>query len=92
MVWLGSSRHFTHPCLARPLALGLLLTSSNHLLDLDTGHIDLLGELSDGLIGILVGKGVNVNFHPGSNQLLRVPGTICPLSLSSPESLPNYQQ
>lgn len=67
MVLLGSTQHFTHLCLAGPLALRSLLTSSNHLLDLDTGHIDLLGKLSDGLIGILIGKGVNVNLHPGSN-------------------------
>lgn len=67
MVLLGSTQHFTHLCLAGPLALRSLLTSSNHLLDLDAGHIDLLGKLSDGLIGILIGKGVNVNLHPGSN-------------------------
>lgn len=67
MVLLGSTQHFTHLCLAGPLALRLILTSSNHLLDLDAGHVNLLGKLSDSLIGILIGKGVNVNLHPGSN-------------------------
>lgn len=57
-----------HPSLAsQDHCAPRLLTSSNHFLDLDTGHIDLLGELSNSLVGILVGKGVNVNFHPRSN-------------------------
>lgn len=66
----GSSQRPTHLCLAPGL-----LTSSDHLLDLDTGHIDLLGELSDGLVGVLVGEGVNVDFHPRSNYGGRGAGT-----------------
>lgn len=39
-------------------------TCSNDLLNLHERHIDLLGELSHRLIGVLVGEGVNVDLHP----------------------------
>lgn len=41
----------------------MFLTDSDHFLDLDTGGVDLFGELSDGLVGVLVGKGVHVYSH-----------------------------
>ena len=38
-------------------------TCSNDFFNLDEGYIDLLGELSDCLVGILVGEGVDVDLH-----------------------------
>lgn len=40
-----------------------LLTNANHFLNLDTGGIDLFGKLTDGLVGVLIGKGVNIYSH-----------------------------
>lgn len=40
-----------------------LLTDANNFLDLDTGGVDLFGELTDSLVRVLVGKGVNVYPH-----------------------------
>lgn len=40
------------------------LTCTDDLLDFDGGDVDLLGELSDGLVGVLIGEGVNVDLHP----------------------------
>ena len=36
------------------------LTCSNHPLNADVGHIDLLGKISDGLVGVLVCVWVDV--------------------------------
>lgn len=41
----------------------MFLTDSNHFLDLDTGGVDLFGKLSDGLVWVLVGKGVDIYSH-----------------------------
>lgn len=38
-------------------------TCSNDFFNLDEGYIDLLGELSDRLVGILIGEGVDVDLH-----------------------------
>lgn len=40
-----------------------LLTNANDFLNLDTGGIDLFGELTDGLVRVLVGEGVNIYPH-----------------------------
>lgn len=40
-----------------------LLTCTNHLLYLDTGNVDLFGELSYGFVGIFIGEGINVDFY-----------------------------
>lgn len=40
-----------------------ILTNSNHFLNLDTGRVDLLGKLTDGLVWVLVGKRVNIYSH-----------------------------
>lgn len=42
---------------------GMFLTDSDHFLDLDAGGVDLFGKLSDGLVGVLVGEGVDVDSH-----------------------------
>lgn len=39
------------------------LTNPNHFLDLDTGGVNLFGKLSDGLVWVLVGKGVDIYSH-----------------------------
>lgn len=39
-------------------------TCPNDFFNLHEGHIDLLGELSDGFVGVLVGEGVDVDLHP----------------------------
>lgn len=41
-----------------------LRTCTNDLLDLDSGDVNLLGELSYSLIGVFVGKGIYVDLHP----------------------------
>lgn len=41
----------------------IFLTNTNHFLNLDTGGINLFGELTDGLVGVLIGKGVNIYSH-----------------------------
>ena len=40
-------------------------TCSDDLLDLHAGELYLLGELPDGLVGVLVGEGVDVDLHAG---------------------------
>ena len=40
-------------------------TCPDDLLDLHAGELDLLGELPDGLVGVLVGEGVDVDLHTG---------------------------
>lgn len=37
-----------------------LLTNAYNLLNFDTRGVDLFGKLTDGLVWILIGKGVNV--------------------------------
>lgn len=39
-------------------------TCSNDFFNLHKGYIDLLGKLSDCLVGVLVSKGVDVDLHP----------------------------
>lgn len=39
-------------------------TGPNDFFNLHKGHIDLLGELSDGFIGVLIGEGIDVDLHP----------------------------
>ena len=39
------------------------VTCADDLLDLHAGHVDLLGKLPHGLVGVLVGEGVNVDLH-----------------------------
>ena len=40
------------------------LTDADDFLDLDAGSVDLFGKLADGLVGVLVRKGVNVYPRP----------------------------
>ena len=40
------------------------LTGSDNLFNLHKGDVDFLGELSHGLIRVLVGEGVNVHLDP----------------------------
>lgn len=40
---------------------GSLLTDADDLFDLDAGGVDFFSELTDGLVGVLVGKGVHIN-------------------------------
>lgn len=40
-----------------------LLTNANNFFNLDTGGVNLFGELADGLVWVLIGKGVNVDPH-----------------------------
>ena len=46
-----------------------LLTDANNFLDLDTGGVDLFGELTDSLVRVLVGKGVNVYPHSWGKRI-----------------------
>lgn len=43
-------------------------TCSDHPLDADAGRVDLLGELVDGLGGVLVGVRVDVGLYPGEGD------------------------
>lgn len=38
-----------------------MLTDADDLFDLDAGGVDFFSELTDGLVGVLVGKGVHIN-------------------------------
>lgn len=49
---------FTHCCTS------IDCTCTDDLLDLDGGDVDLLGKFVDGLVGVFVGKGVDVDLHP----------------------------
>ena len=40
------------------------LTGSDNLFNLHKGDVDFLGELSHGLVGVLVGEGVDVHLDP----------------------------
>lgn len=45
----------------------LLVTCADDLLDLHTRDVDLFGEFSYGLVRVLVGEGVNVDFGSRSD-------------------------
>lgn len=42
-------------------------TCADDFLDLHAGDVDLFGELVHGVVGVLVGEGVDVNFDPRGN-------------------------
>lgn len=44
--------------------IALIHTRADDLLDLYSRDVDLLGKLSHGLVGVLVGKGIYVDLHP----------------------------
>lgn len=45
-------------------AAGGLLTDADDLFDLDAGGVDLFGELTHGLVGVLVRERVHIDPHP----------------------------
>lgn len=50
------------------------LTNANDFLNLDTGGVNLFGELTDGLVWVLVGKGVNIYPHTWKKEFARKKG------------------
>lgn len=64
--------------------MGLELTGTDNLLNLDKGNIDFLGKFSHRLIRVLVGEGVDINLDPCERKANRVVG--------KEEMLENYDE
>lgn len=50
-----------------PAETAACVTCADDFLDFHTGDVDLFGKLVHSVIGVLVGKGVDVNFDPWGN-------------------------
>lgn len=57
LIKLSEKNHNTQQRLER-------LTNADHFFNFDAGGVNLLGELADGLVGVLVGERVHVDPHP----------------------------
>ena len=53
-----------------------MLTSTNHLLDVDVGRIDFFRKLKNGSLGVFVRGGVNVGFMDGWVSANRLQGEV----------------